>query len=392
MRDVLKAGVLLGLALVLIPACHDDDDDDNGVAPPPPGDGGGTGAGSIQFSTPAYSVSEGAGSVILLVARVGGTVGPASVFFDTDRNGESTALPGQDFTAGSAQLTWADGEGGERQISIPIASDVQPEGDEFFFVFLGSNQGASLGSPSTALVTILDDDVGPGGAFQFTRRVYSQDERFTPLLVGVTRTGGSTGAAAVDVVVRGGSAGPQDFSLPFSSRLTWNDGETGEKQLSIDIANDNLEEGRETVNLALANNTPGSFIGTVGEATIEILDDDFAGRIGFNPDQYDVFENGVSVTVTVRREDGSMGSVSVDFAAIGGSATPDADYSLPAGSLTWADGDTSDKSFVITIVWDDVSEATETILLGLSSPTPGVIIGRGTAEVRIVDVARTKAP
>jgi hypothetical protein len=51
-------------------------------------------------------------------------------------------------------------------LRIPIPKDAAVEGSEMFPVTLSSPTGASLGSPSSATVTITDDDTAPVGTLQ----------------------------------------------------------------------------------------------------------------------------------------------------------------------------------------------------------------------------------
>ena len=57
------------------------------------------------------------------------------------------ATSGADYTVTTGRLTWADGDVGEREIVVPIASDTNAEKPEFFEVVLESPEGgAGLGA------------------------------------------------------------------------------------------------------------------------------------------------------------------------------------------------------------------------------------------------------
>lgn len=111
--------------------------------------------GTLQFSASSYSVAENAGSRIITVTRTGGSYGSASVNYST-ANG--TAVAGSDYTATSGTLYWGDGDTANKTFNVPIINDGTPESDETFTVTLSGAAGATLGSPSTATVTIQDDD------------------------------------------------------------------------------------------------------------------------------------------------------------------------------------------------------------------------------------------
>ena len=71
---------------------------------------------------------------------------------------DGTALAGQDYTNVSGILTFNPFDT-VKSFSVPIVDDLISEGDETFFVQLTNvTGGATLVSPITAQVTILDND------------------------------------------------------------------------------------------------------------------------------------------------------------------------------------------------------------------------------------------
>jgi hypothetical protein len=99
-----------------------------------------------------------------------------------------------------------------------------------------------------------------------------------------------------------------------------------------------------------------------------------------------VSENGGSVTVTVTRTGGSFGAVSVSYATSNGTATAGSDYTSTSGTLSWANGETANKTFTIGIINDAIVEGNETITLLLSNPSGGAMLGSpSTAVLTITD-------
>lgn len=111
--------------------------------------------GTLQFAAAGYNVAENAGSVDVVVTRSGGSSGAASATLATADGG---ALAGSDYTAVSATLNWADGDAAPKHVAIPILDDAVAEGEEQFTVLLSAASGATLGTPATATITIVDDD------------------------------------------------------------------------------------------------------------------------------------------------------------------------------------------------------------------------------------------
>ncbi len=111
--------------------------------------------GTLQLSAATYSVTEGQGSVTLTIKRVGGSRGDVSVDVDTT---PGTAVANVDYTPVSSTVFLADGQT-VGTFSIPIVNDNIFEPAETFTVTLSNpTAGAVLGTPSSATVTINDDD------------------------------------------------------------------------------------------------------------------------------------------------------------------------------------------------------------------------------------------
>ena len=113
--------------------------------------------GAFAFSTATYAVNEGAGKINMTINRVGGSTGAASVSFRTN---PISATAGSDFV--SIPLTTLNFAHRERQkvVSVNIINDTIVEPAETFAVILSNpTYGTTLGSTSSAVVTIQDNDV-----------------------------------------------------------------------------------------------------------------------------------------------------------------------------------------------------------------------------------------
>ena len=342
--------------------------------------------GTLQFSAATYSVGENAGNAAVIVTRTGGSSGAVSVSFATS-NGTATA-PG-DYTAVSPTVSFADGDTANKTISIPIINDTTAEANETVNLTLSSpTGGATLGTPSTAVLTITDNDVAPAGTLQFSAATYSVGENAGNAAVIVTRTGGSSGAVSVSFATSNGTAtAPGDYTAA-SPTVSFADGDTANKTISIPIINDTTAEANETVNLTLSSPTGGATLGTPSTAVLTITDNDVApaGTLQFSAATYSVGENAGNAAVIVTRTGGSSGAVSVSFATSNGTATAPGDYTAASPTVSFADGDTANKTISIPIINDTTAEANETVNLTLSSPTGGATLGTpSTAVLTITD-------
>jgi hypothetical protein len=115
-------------------------------------------AGTLAFSSAAYSAREDAGSVTITVTRAGGSAGAVTVNYATS-NG--TAKAGVDYVAAAGTLTFAAGQVSQT-FTIHILNNPQAGSATTVNLTLsGPGGGAALGSPATAVLTIAA--VGGGG-------------------------------------------------------------------------------------------------------------------------------------------------------------------------------------------------------------------------------------
>ena len=115
-------------------------------------------AGVLTFSAPAYSVGEDDGSMTITVLRTNGSTGVLSVEYATVTG---TASNGVDFATQSGLLVFPEGATSQT-ITITILDDGVVEGDEAFLVQLSNPSGTVIMGPSNVVVTIVDEESGPG--------------------------------------------------------------------------------------------------------------------------------------------------------------------------------------------------------------------------------------
>ena len=109
-----------------------------------------------------------------------------------------------------------------------------------------------------------------------------------------------------------------------------------------------------------------------------------AGVLAFSQPTYAASENNPSVTLAVTRTSGSDGSVSVNYRAVPGSASPN-DFTPVSGTLTFGPGVTQ-QTITVPIFNDTAAENPESFTVVLESPTGGAALGlQNTATVTIAD-------
>lgn len=109
------------------------------------------------------------------------------------------------------------------------------------------------------------------------------------------------------------------------------------------------------------------------------------GALSFDYSPITMLENRNQV-ITVNRVGGSVGAISVNYATSDGIAIAGNDYNATSGTLSWADGDMSPKSFTVTTLPDTILDQNETFSITLSNPIGTTIQGNASCIVTISDV------
>lgn len=221
------------------------------------------------------------------------------------------------------------------------------------------------------------------GEFQLVWPVYVVNEGIWNLRVAIVRKGGNSLPATVRVETIPGTATLADF-MPIIGPLSFVSGETM-KVINIPIVNESLIESDEEFSIALSEPTGGATLGSPANATVTLIDDDKAGRLEWSPVVNDVSEGAGTATLTVTRNGGTFGAITVKYATIPGSASEGTDYTAMSGTLSFADGENL-KTVSIPLTNDPAKEGPESLTIKLSEPTGGSILGTGiTGTINIVD-------
>lgn len=109
--------------------------------------------GQVRFVQDTYQVTEG-GDATVQVTRIGGSYGEVAVRLSSS---DGTATQ-NDYETVDTIITWNDGESGIQTVVVSSLDDLIEELSENFLLTLDNATGATLASPYTAIVTILDND------------------------------------------------------------------------------------------------------------------------------------------------------------------------------------------------------------------------------------------
>ncbi|XP_028937822.1 sodium/calcium exchanger 1 isoform X9 [Ornithorhynchus anatinus] len=213
----------------------------------------------IYFEQGTYQCLENCGTVALTIVRRGGDL-TNTVYVDF-RTEDGTANAGSDYEFTEGTVAFKPGET-QKEIRVGIIDDDIFEEDENFLVHLSnvkvtaetSEDGireanhvatlACLGSPSTATVTIFDDD--HAGIFTFEEPVTHVSESVGVMEVKVLRTSGARGNVIVPYKTIEGSArgGGEDFEDTCGELEFQNDEIV--KTISVKVIDDEEYEKNKT--------------------------------------------------------------------------------------------------------------------------------------------------
>ena len=234
-----------------------------------------TAPGQVQFQQANISIAESGGTVDLVVERTGGSDGEilaSAATFD------GTATAGEDYQATAETLTFADGET-EKTVSIPIFDNNTAEPDETFLVSLSILSGpGTVGDPSTATVTILNDDTTPPGILQFSAAQYAVLENAVTATFTVQRTGGTSDEVQVSYATMDDTAVSGFDYMSAVGTLTFPDG-AAEQTFTVTLLDDPGAEGSETFTIKLNNVVGVATLGEPSTTTVTILDNETASFI-----------------------------------------------------------------------------------------------------------------
>jgi hypothetical protein len=129
------------------------------------GDSGGGGPGPtpqpgvLRFTVDTASVIEGQ-TLTIQVSRTGGSSGAVGVSYAT---AGGTATSGDDFTAASGTLNWADGDSASKSFNVPITNDTTEEQAESFTATLSNATGGATIAVNNSVITVTigANDLGP---------------------------------------------------------------------------------------------------------------------------------------------------------------------------------------------------------------------------------------
>jgi len=164
-----------------------------------------------------------------------------------------------------------------------------------------------------------------------------------------------------------------DYTLD-SGVLTF-DADNQTQNISLGILDDSIAEPDENITVILRNPLRAA-LGSRTAFTQTIIDNDSAPplpSVAFTSATSSISESASPATLTVTLSVPPTAATSVNYAVTSGSATAGSDFTLAAGTLAFAAGETV-KTISLTVLHDTAVESNETVVVTLTNPS-GAVLG-----------------
>jgi hypothetical protein len=226
-------------------------------------------------------------------------------------------------------------------------------------------------------------------ALAMTASQYTVSQADGSVSVTVARTGSTTDAVNVAYSTADGTAVAGADYTDTHGTLQWAENDSTPKTISVPVSNATPFTGDKQFTVALTDPSSGATIGSPGSATIMIAGDDTTGEesVELADATYNVGQAAGSLTVSVNRTGGSSGAVSVGFVTANGTAIAGTDYTATTGTLQWADGDASAKTFSIKISGASAFSGNKNFTVRLTNANGAAIASPSSATVTIAGSA-----
>ncbi|TNJ32880.1 beta strand repeat-containing protein, partial [Arenimonas terrae] len=334
------------------------------VSPPP----------SVSIAVAPASVSEdGATNLTYTVTRSLNLSSPTVVNITTT----GTATSGVDYTGGVATVSIPAGAT-TATITINPTVDGTVEADETVALTVAAGTGYTVGAPSSATGTILNDDV-PTATISVSPANVAEDGA-PNLVYTVTLNQASFSAVSVNYAISGTATNGTDYATIASPLVIAAGNTTG--TVTINPTADATIESNETATLTLAAGA-GYTVVAPNSATGTILNDDLP-NLAINDvtaNEGNAGTTNFTFTVSLSAPAGP-GGVTFDIASANGTATAGVDYvantltgqTIPAGSSTY--------TFTVQVNGDALNEPSETFFVNVTNVVNAVVVdGQGVGTV-----------
>ena len=198
---------------------------------------------------------------------------------------------------------------------------------------------------------------------EFSAATYTVNEDDGIATISVKRTGSLRDKVTVHVRSSDDTATAGQDYVTISETLTFSEN-IDERILFVQILDDGISEGTESLKLSLSEQSDGAELGPQAEAELIILDNEGPPTVQFSTTTYEAVESSSTIPIIITLYPPSAGDVYVDFETSAGTAASGVDYYDVVKTIRFRPGQES-KQIAITLVDDALDELDETIHLKL---------------------------
>ena len=331
-------------------------------------------APNVSIAVSPASVSEdGPTNLIYTVTRSLNLSSPTVVNITTG----GTATAGTDYTGNTATVT-IPANATTATITIDPTADGTIEADETVILTVAAGTGYTVGAPSNATGTILNDDV-PSATITVSPATVAEDGAAN-LVYTVTLNQVALSPISVNYTIGGSATNGTDYATIASPLVIPANNLTG--TITVNPTADASIEADETVALTLAAGS-GYTVGVPNSATGTILNDDLP-NLTINDVTASEGNAGTTLftfTVSLSTAAGP-GGVSFDIATANGTAAAGVDY--VGQSLTGQTILAGDNTYTFTVQanGDTLNESSETFFVNVTNVTGATVVdGQGVGTI-----------
>lgn len=251
-------------------------------------------------------------------------------------------------------------------VTVNPKQDAVLEGAETVSIFISDSETYNIGSPNSAIVTILDDELP---TINIASTTPGAVEGGASALFTLTRTGPTNNDVLVFFQVAGTAIHQADYAGIGNSVLIPSGASTG--FITIQAISDQFRESAENV-LVLLSNSPSYNLGNSIRAEAIIAangGDTNRPAVGFTLKNSSGLESKFLVILGVAISAPPVTNTIVQYRVTGGTASNGVDYTLlGTGMLLWTNGGPTIQDIKLNVVNDANLEPNETIIVTLFDP------------------------
>jgi hypothetical protein len=339
----------------------------------------------VTITATDASAGEPANNGAFTVSRTGATSVSLRVYYSTSG---STASSGTDYTALPGYVDIPSGQS-SATILVDVIDNSTVESSETVQLTISSNAAYTIGSPSSAAVTITDDDndVPEDNIVTITAPDASAAEPANDGSFTISRTGATSVSLRVYFSTSGSTATARKDYEVLPRYLNIPAGQSS-ASLPVYVIDDTAVESSETVRVTISSDSAYT-IGSPSSATVTIADDDDEPPVE-NPvvtitaPDASAAEPANNGSFTVSRTGATSVSLRVYYSTSGSTASSGADYTALPGYVDIPAGQSSAVIYV-DVTDDTAVESSETVRLTISSNAAYTIGSPSYATVTITD-------